>query len=280
MKDNPSATEAGRPTREALETTARELRKAIVRMHRRGTCVGSAMSAAEIVSVLYFDVMKLDDPHDPDRDRFILSKGHAASVLYAALARKGFLHEGTLSEYLTDGSCLAGHPCRGELPGVEASTGSLGHGLPIAVGVSWAAKIDKRGYMTYVLMGDGECQEGSVWEGAMVADRLRLDNLVAIIDGNRIQGYGRVDDIQPVSTLGPKFEAFGWGVTEVDGHDVTALREALDSVPIREGAPTAIVAHTVKGKGVAEMEDDLGWHYYSVPEEKVEPFLRELDGKE
>jgi len=249
-------------------------------MHRRGTNVGSAMSVADILAVLYFDVMNVNSPDDPLRDRFVLSKGHAVSALYAALAHKGFLDPAMLSRYLTDGSPLTGHPCAGNVPGIDVSTGSLGHGLPIAAGMAWAAKKDGRPYRIFVLMGDGEQQEGTVWEGATLAARLGLDNLVAIVDANRLQGYDRTDVIMPVDTLAGKWAAFGWAVEEADGHDVRQLRKVLRKAPFAAGRPSVVIAHTIKGKGVAEMEDQLGWHYFSVPEDKVSPFCDELDQPE
>jgi transketolase len=264
----------------ALKKIAAEIRKEVVKMHRRGSNVGSAMSAADILAVLYFDVMNVESVEDPLRDRFVLSKGHAVSALYATLAQKGFLDPGMLSEYLVDGSPLMGHPCADSVPGIEVSTGSLGHGLPIAAGMAWVAKLDGQPYRVFVLMGDGEQQEGTVWEGAALAARLGLDNLVAIIDVNRLQGYDRTDTIMPVATLADKWTAFGWTTREVDGNDVERLRATLGRAPFAAGRPSVVVAHTIKGKGVAEMEDQLGWHYFSVAEEKVSPFCQELDEQE
>jgi transketolase len=260
-------------------TIATEIRKDVVRMHQRGTNVGSAMSAADILAVLYFDVMNISSADDPARDRFILSKGHAASALYSVLAQKGFFDRAALADFLADGSPLTGHPSRGNLPGIEASTGSLGHGLPIAVGMGLAAKADRLTHRIFVLLGCGELQEGSVWEGAILAARLKLDNLTIIVDANNLQGYGRARDIQPIETFAPKLKAFGWAVEEVDGHDHAKLGDVLGRAPFEAEKPSAVVAHTVKGKGVAEMEDELGWHYYSVPPEKIQPFLDELDGR-
>lgn len=260
-----------------LKTLAADIRKAVVTMHQKGTNVGSAMSAADILAALYFDVMNIPAPDDPGRDRFVLSKGHAAAALYATLALKGFINPALLKDWLADGSPLTGHPSRGAVPGIEASTGSLGHGLPIAVGLARAAQLDRLPWRVFVLVGCGELQEGSVWEGAMLAPRLRLDNLTLIVDANNLQGYGRAADIQPISTFAPKFEAFGWAAREVDGHDHAKLASTLRSVPFTPGRPSAVIAHTIKGKGVAEMEDKLGWHYYSVPREKLQAFLDELD---
>jgi len=237
------------------------------------------MSCADILAALYFDVMDIMGPDDPGRDRFILSKGHAVSALYAALSIKGFIGDALLDSYLQDGSALSGHPVKGSVPGIEVSTGSLGHGLSIGAGMAHAAKQDGAAWRTFVLMGDGECQEGSVWEAAIVASRLRLDNLVTIVDANGLQGYGRVDDVLPRSSLKGIFESFGWAAVEADGNDTEALVEVLSEVPITQGRPTAVVAYTVKGKGVAEMEDELGWHYYSVPQDRLDTFLDELEGR-
>lgn len=263
---------------ENVARAAREIRKDVLRMHRRGSNVGSALSAVDILAALYFDAMNIPAPDDPRRDRFILSKGHAAAALYATLAQRGFLDHASLAGFLGDGTPLAGHPAEGAVPGVEVSTGSLGHGLPIAVGLALAAKRDGRSHRVFVLMGCGEMQEGSVWEGVIQAARLGLDNLVAVVDANALQGYGRTAEIQPVETFAPRLEAFGWSVREVGGHDVRALGGALRGVPFAPGKPSAVVARTVMGKGVAEMEDRLEWHYRNVAEGQLQGFLGEVDG--
>lgn len=261
------------------EIIAKEIRKSIVAMHQIGPSVGSALSIADILAVLYFDVMNIAAYDDPDRDRFILSKGHAVSALYATLAEKGFIKKDILSNYLRKGGTLYGHPVRGSVSGIEASTGSLGHGLPIGIGIAWAAKNDMKNYKVFVLMGDGECQEGSVWEGAMIASRLKLNNIIAIIDANNLQGYEKVSNIQPIDTFKKKWEAFGWNVVEVDGHNVAELKKVLQNLTLNINKPTVLIAHTTKGKGIAEMEGKLDWHYYSVPKEKVSLFIEELEGK-
>ena len=263
-----------------LEKISREIRKYIILMHQQGTGVGSSLSIVDILVTLYFDVMNITSPDDPTRDRFILSKGHAASALYATLAKKGFFDEAVLEDYFSDGRTLWAHPVRGSLPGIEASTGSLGHGLPIAAGVALAAKRDNKDFRVYALLGDGECQEGSVWETAMIAARLELNNMIVIIDANDCQGYDRVEEIQPISTFRAKWESFGWNVEEVDGHDLHALKKTFKSIPQRNKKPSLVIARTVMGKGIAEMEDKLEWHYYSVPKDKVEPFISELEAKE
>lgn len=260
-----------------IERIACEIRKSVVRMHRVGPNVGSSMSIADLLAVLYFHSLHIPSPDDPDRDRFILSKGHAVSALYATLSLRGFFDRGLLDQYLDDNGPLCGHPLRGSVPGIEATTGSLGHGLPIGIGMAMAAREDGRGYRVFVLCGDGECQEGSVWEGAMMAARFGLDNLVVIIDANGLQGYEEVGKIMPTIQLAALWRAFGWRVLETDGHDIESLKETFDAIPQREDAPTAIIARTVKGKGIREMEGVLGWHYFSIPEEKLASFLLELD---
>ncbi len=256
---------------------SKEIRQRLVRMHQKGSHFGSAMSIVDILTVLYFRVMDITSPDDPGRDRFLLSKGHAASAWYTTLARKGFVDEIILDTYLKDGGQLYGHPVRTGVPGVEASTGSLGHGINIAAGIALAGKNDGKKYRAYVLMGDGEIQEGSVWEGAILAARLKLDNLVAIVDANNLQGFDRVENIQPIETFRKKWEAFGWGVREVDGHDHRELEAAFRDVPFIPGAPSVVIARTTKCKGVKEMEGCFESHYLSVPAEKVECYCQGLE---
>lgn len=260
-----------------LDKISKEIRKKLVMMHRSGPHFGAALSIVDILTVLYFKIMKIKSPEDPDRDRFILSKGHAASAWYATLARKGFVEESVLDGYLAGASKLCGHPVRGNIPGLEASTGSLGHGLAIGTGMALAARNDAKSYRTYVLMGDGEIQEGSVWEAAVLACRLKLDNLVAIIDANDLQGFDRVENIQPIDTFSGKWEAFGWGVREVDGHDHRMLEKTFRQIPFTKEKPSLIIARTVKGKGIPEMEGKFESHYFSVKPEQVDRFLKALD---
>jgi len=223
----------------------------------------TALSCVEIVTALHFSRLRWN-PRDagwPDRDRFILSKGHGVPVLYAAYAEAGAIPEEELSTLRRTGSRLQGHPDPVRLPFVEAATGSLGQGLSIAIGLALAAKTDGASWRTYCLMGDGEIQEGQVWEAAMSAPRFELDNLVAIVDSNRIQQTSSVREILPtLEPIVPKWEAFGWHVIDVDGHDLGAVLAALDEASSTRGRPTAIVARTVKGKGVSFMEDDLAFH--------------------
>jgi len=262
-----------------LATIAREIRKDVLRMHRTGSNVGSAMSVVDILVALYFDVLRIAAPDDPARDRFVLSKGHAAAALYATLAQRGWFERSRLVEFLQDGSPLTGHPTLGGVAGVEVSTGSLGHGLPIAVGLALGSGDRPRPFRIFVLMGCGEMQEGSVWEGLMLASRLGLDRIVAIVDANNLQGYERTENIQPISGLPAKLTAFGWSVREADGHNLEELGRVLGDVPFEPGKPSALIAHTLMGKGVSEMEDRLEWHYFNVSDEKLDRFLAELDGE-
>ena len=248
-----------------LAAVARRLRGRVVEMsHRAGTPhLGSALSCVDVMAAAYWAVLRLDPaaPRDPDRDRFLLSKGHAATALYATLAARGFFPEELLDTYNDDGSLLPEHPSPGKLPGVEAATGSLGHGLPLALGMALGARIQGRRSRCYVLMSDGECQEGTVWEAAMFAAAQRLDNVLAVIDYNKWQATGRTDEVMATAPLADKWRAFGWTAHEIDGHDPAALVEVMRNLPDGSGRPVAVVAHTVKGKGVSFMEDDNNWHY-------------------
>ena len=266
--------------KDLLEAKSRQVRRDVLRMHQKGTNVASAMSAVDILVCLYFGEMSDVGDEYSAGDRFILSKGHGAAALYATLAARGLFEHSLLSTYLQDGSRLAGHPARGSLPGIDISTGSLGHGLPMAVGLAWAAKLSGNPGRIFVLQGDGEQQEGSVWEAAVLAARLELDNLVVIVDINGLQGYDRVNRLTPLELFADKWRAFGWLTREIDGHDHEQIYNALQISPVSSTQPLVILARTVKGKGVKEMEDQLGWHYFSVPQDKVETFVRELDGQQ
>jgi transketolase len=250
----------------ALEATARELRARIIdNSSRTGTPhLASCLSCVDILTALYFDVLKIDpaQPRDAARDRFILSKGHGAPTLFQVLAKRGFYPESMLESYGQDGGVFAEHPPTPDhLAGIEAATGSLGHGLPIGLGMALAGRIQERPYSVYVVLGDGECNEGSVWEAAMLAAAQRVANLCVIVDFNKWQATGRSREIMALDPLVDKWRAFGWNAVEVDGHDITALLDALQRHPAVDGRPTAIIAHTVKGKGVSFMEDDNNWHY-------------------
>jgi transketolase len=260
---------------------AHRVRRHVVMMTNRANSshVGTCLSMAELLAVLYTGVLRVR-PGDPDwsgRDRFILSKGHGCAALYATLAECGYFPVEWLDRFYQDGSPLAGHATHAGVPGVELSTGSLGHGLSVAAGMALAAKWDGGDHRIFALLSDGECDEGSVWEPALFAPHHRLDNLVAIIDYNKIQSLGSVEEVLDLEPLGQKWRAFGWAVKEIDGHDVEAVLEALRSIPIERHRPTCLIAHTVKGKGVSFMEDQLLWHYRSPQGDEFEAALRELE---
>lgn len=239
---------------------------------------GGSLSAADIVSVLYFDTMKLDPekPDWPERDRFVLSKGHAAPVLYAALAEKGFFPQEELMTLRKLGSRLQGHPDMKKLPGVEMSTGSLGQGLSAASGMALGLRLDGGQQRVYALLGDGEVQEGQIWEAAMAAGHFKLDNLTAFLDYNNLQIDGPVDVVMDVAPLNDKWRSFGWHVLEIDGHDIAQIRQALKEAQATKGKPTMIIAKTIKGKGVSFMENQVGWHGNAPKPEQVEQALKDL----
>jgi transketolase len=241
---------------------------------------GGSLSAADILTALYFHVLRLDpeNPGWPERDRFVLSKGHAAPALYAALAERGFFPVSELDRLRRLGSPLQGHPDMKSLPGVEASTGSLGQGLSFAVGLALAARLDKASWRVYVMLGDGEIQEGQVWEAAMAASHHGLDNLTAYLDYNGLQIDGPVEEVMSISPVADKWRAFGWNVIEVDGHDISAILRATRDARETKGRPTIIVARTVKGRGVSFMEGKHGWHGKAPNEEQLKQALEELDG--
>jgi len=247
-------------------------------VHRSGAShIGTSLSMSDILAVLYSGTLRVNPqcPNWPERDRFILSKGHGAAALYAVLAETGFFPPSTLTEYCRDGSILTGHVSH-KVPGVEVSTGSLGHGLPIACGMALAGKRDGRPYRVFVVLSDGECDEGSNWEAALFAPHHKLDNLIGIIDYNKIQGFGAVKDVLELAPLADKWRAFRWSVREVDGHNLNELEKDLAAVPFESGKPSLLVAHTIKGKGVAFMENLLAWHYKSPDGPQLERALREL----
>ncbi len=226
--------------------------------------LSSALSLIEVLRVLYDDVLRFraDEPMWAGRDRCILSKGHGCLALFTLLADKGFFAKSELETYCQVDSMLGGHPERGKVPGVEASTGALGHGLGIGIGMALAARIQKRDSRVFVITGDGEINEGSIWEGAMCASKHRLDNLTVIVDRNKLQSYGPTIDVQDLEPLTDKWRAFGFAVADVDGHDVNSLRSVL-ARPLAAGKPTCVIAHTVKGKGIAHIEHDPNWHHKS-----------------
>ncbi len=250
---------------EKMRTLAREIRGQVIQMsHDKKTPhLGSSLSCVDIVVAAYWGILRVDpqNPWDPARDRFILSKGHAATTLYTALAYRGFFERELLDTYNTDGGHFAEHPCLRCAAGVEASTGSLGHGLPLALGMALAGRIHGLDYRSVVLMSDGECEEGTVWEAALFAAAQKLETVAVAIDYNKWQATGRSDEVMALGPLVDKWRAFGWSTRELDGHDIPALLKALEKIPDGSGKPLAIIAHTVKGRGVSFMEDDNNWHY-------------------
>jgi transketolase len=248
-----------------LEALARRIRGKLVELshHARTPHLGSALSCVDILVAAYWGVVNINprNPKDPNRDRFILSKGHAATTLYAVLAYRGFFPIELLDTYAKSGGCFAEHPIYDCAPGVEATTGSLGHGLSLGIGMAFAARIQGHGYRVFVVVSDGECNEGALWEAALFAPAHKLDNVAVIIDYNKWQATGRSNEVMALSPLRQKWETFGWSAYEVDGHDLGALTKILVKVPDGSGKPVAIIAHTVKGKGISFMEDDNNWHY-------------------
>ena len=255
----------------------------------RGSHIGSVLSVAEIIAVLYARVLNVDpkEPKKPDRDRLILSKGHAGSAVYAALAETGFFPVEQLKTHYANGSILSGHVSHKGVPGVEVSTGSLGHGLGVGTGMALGAKMDGAQWRTYVVLGDGECDEGSVWEAALQAAQYRLDRLIAVIDYNHMQSLATVDETLRLEPFEQKWKDFGWNAMSVDGHDTDALMKAFDWAKENAGSrkPSVILAHTVKGKGVSFMENQAGWHGKAPNDEQfaqaraeLEAQIRELEG--
>lgn len=235
---------------------------------------------ADIVAVLYGDVLRLNpqNPKDPARDRFILSKGHAGSAVYAALAEQGFFSQERLLDHCQDGADLSGHISHKGIPGVELSTGSLGHGLSVATGMAFAGKRAGAGFRIFALLSDGECDEGSNWEPILFAPHHRLDNLIAIVDYNKIQSLAPVAETLSLEPFADKWRAFGWEVREVDGHNYTALQKELSDLPWRIGKPSCLIAHTTKGKGVSFMENTVAWHYRTAKGPDFDKALSELEG--
>ncbi|MEW6368791.1 MAG: transketolase [Acidobacteriota bacterium] len=264
-----------------LPEIARRLRVSIIEnSHRSQTPhLGSCLSCVDILVSLYYRSLRIDprNPRDPDRDRFILSKGHAAPALFHVLALKGFFPESMLQAYGEDGSVFGAHPPTPEqLPGVEAATGSLGHGLSLGLGMALAARIQRRCHNVYALLSDGECNEGAVWEAAMLAAAQRAERLCVIVDFNGWQATDRSREVMALEPLTSKWRSFGWDACEVDGHDIQSLTDVLGRVPNGTGRPMAVVAHTVKGKGVSFMEDDNNWHYRIPSAEEVSMAKKEL----
>ena len=264
-----------------LEQIAREMRAKIVAYsnYARLPHLGSCLSSVDILTCFYFSILKLDPkaPTADTRDRFVLSKGHGAPALYQVLAHRGFYPESDLFRPDHGDGLFGEHPpAPGYLPGVEAATGSLGHGLPMGVGMALAARVRQRPYRVFALLSDGECNEGSIWEAAMFAAAQKLETLSVVVDYNKWQATGRSDDVMALAPLVDKWRAFGWDAEEVDGHDMAALSARLRDLPNGSGRPVATIAHTVKGKGVSFMEDDNNWHYRVPNADEVEAAHREL----
>jgi len=268
-----------------LESIACRIRARIIsNSHKTHTPhLGSCLSSVDILVAAYFHGLNIDpaQPQAPDRDRFILSKGHAAPALFQVLAMKGFYPESRLDHYGEDGGIFAEHPPTPEhLPGIEAAIGSLGHGLPIALGMALSTRIQQQHYRVVALLGDGECNEGSIWEAAMMAASRQVNNLMVIVDYNKWQATGRSNDILELSPLADKWRAFGWKTCEIDGHDMQQLVDLWQPDVHEKERPTAVIAHTVKGKGVSFMEDDNNWHYRIPSETELAAALDDIGGNE
>jgi len=262
-----------------LESIAKKIRAKLVNISHeaRTPHLGSSLSCVDIIVALYWNILNIDpnNSYDLNRDRLIFSKGHAATTLYVALQLKGFFQKEILNDYAKPGAILPEHPVYNSVPGIEATSGSLGHGIPIGLGIALGGKIQKRTYKTVVVVSDGECNEGTVWEAAMLAPAQKLNNLYVIVDFNKWQATGRSEDITSISSLKDKFSAFGWNAKEVNGHNIESIVESFKHNADPD-APTAIIAHTVKGKGVSFMEDDNNWHYRIPTKEEVELSIEEI----
>jgi transketolase len=264
-----------------LDERSRHLRSIVVRMLRaaRRGHVGSAFSCIDLLRVLYDDVLQFDhsNPKWPGRDRCILSKGHGCLALYAILADKGYFPHRELDSFCAADGILGGHPDANKVPGVEASTGALGHGLSIGLGIALHLRLARSDSKVFVILGDGECNEGSVWEAAMCAGKHRLANLTAIVDYNKHQAYGRTQDVQELEPLADKWRAFGFAVQEVDGHHIEELRRTFRSLPLATAKPTAVIAHTIKGRGASFAENNMKWHHKNkVTDQELDSLFVEL----
>ena len=266
---------------EQLAEIAKELRAVIFKMawHAGGTHLAPSYSVVELLTVLYGRFLNFNpqNPEAPDRDRFILSKGHASAAIFAVLAQFGFIDKKILKTYCQPGSILGGHPEMDMVPGIEVSTGSLGHGLAQGAGMALAAKLDQKPYRVFAILGDGECQEGSVWEAAEFSAHHQLTNLTAIVDYNKLQALDRIENIMGLEPMADKWRAFGWEVREVDGHDIDALVETFEQVPFSNNKPSMVIAHTIKGKGLSFMESVPIWHFRMPNEEEMKIVYKELD---
>ncbi len=265
---------------ENLQNTALNIRKNILEMIYTASSghPGGALSCADILTALYFSEMKVDrnNPKDENRDRFVLSKGHASAALYATLAEKGFISKEDLLGFRNINSTLQGHPDMKKISGVDMSTGSLGQGLSVANGMAMAGKLDNKTYRVYCLMGDGEIEEGQIWEAAMTASHYQLDNLCAIVDNNNLQIDGKVTEVMNVHPIDEKFKSFGFHVINIDGNKIDEILNAFTEARTIKGKPTAIIAKTIKGKGISFMENQVGWHGKAPSKEEYETAIQEL----
>lgn len=262
-----------------LSSEAKEVRKIVLNMilSAHASHIASAYSCVEILTYLYSETLHINpkEPHDPDRDRFILSKGWGVSALYAILHRKGFISKKLISEYCRDGSKMIGIATRNGIPGIEATTGSMGHGLPIGAGIAKALKLQNRNCRVYVIIGDGELDEGSTWEGILLAAHHKLDNFLVFVDYNKWQSFGRTNDILKLEPLTDKLKAFGWNVEEIDGHNFKQIHQAVLACKSIKEKPSIIIANTVKGKGLSVIEDKNEWHYQTPRELEIEVAKKE-----
>ena len=266
---------------EALKKIAVEVRKGIIEAvySAKSGHPGGSLSCADILTVLYFNQMNIDEkkPDDPNRDRLILSKGHASPALYSVLAQKGYFGKELLKTFRKIGSNLQGHPDMRKVPGVDMTTGSLGQGLSVAVGMALASKMDKAGCDIYCLMGDGEIEEGQIWEAAMAASKNKLDNLCVLIDNNNLQIDGEIEKVGGMNNITEKFQSFGFNTINIDGHNMDSIIDACNTAKQTKGKPTIIIAKTVKGKGVSFMENQAGWHGKAPNEEQYNLAMEELN---
>jgi transketolase len=264
----------------SLKTNAKEIRKTVLSMivTAHASHIASAYSVVELLVFLYSKVLRVDPKKyvDENRDRFILSKGWGISALYAVLADNGFFSKDLLSTYCQDGGKLVGISTRNDIPGVEATTGSMGHGLPLGVGMALAAKMKKKPYRVFVIISDGECDEGSTWEAILQAQQFKLDNLTVIVDYNKWQSFGRTKEVLDLEPFTQKWKAFNWSIKEIDGHDFKQIASIFAKLPFKKGRPSVIVAHTIKGKGVSVLENQNQWHYKTPTGLELEIARKEL----
>ena len=266
---------------EYLSEIAKKIRKSIIQevYYGKSGHIGGSLSIADIITVLYFDEMKIDpqNPNMENRDRFVLSKGHCSPALYAALAYRGFFNIEELKTFRNINSNLQGHPDKKNVPGVDMSTGSLGQGLSIANGMALAGKIDKKDYRVYCILGDGEIEEGQIWEAAMTANKYKLDNLCVIVDNNNLQIDGTIEEVMSSYPIDEKFRSFGFEIIKIDGHDINEILNAFEVAKNIKNRPTCIIAKTIKGKGVSFMENKAEWHGKSPNEEQYNKAMEELN---